>query len=409
MSEIEIKRISLDKNTFFEVEGKLDLNNRKITFVIPFDKIKDIFETNVCGLYFDFDIVSKKTKYVYIEDNFGKYYSCIECIFSINPKENVSFSSVSINLILENILTNNVDDIKIKEVCFKTYYLGHSKHMSYIKSYSFNYTATKKVNIVTKIEGDFSIEISINSQKQSNYNKLSQPIYTILEMIMLIFGDIPTTKSVEIKSSNDENIYLYFEMVDKYKPSKSKSNGLDILGNISNETINKENLKKFEKFRKRTKIIYDLFMININSNGYKEIKNCNFVQIMEGMYKTLISTNADLRNILIYYFTNSKASKKILSRRDKRKVNDPNNTAIFIYKANNHRNYLSHLNIKQNKNVFYELENIYAYWKLCICIRIFILDYIGINYEILNVIEYIKKVDDWAKKNKLRFSSKVNS
>ena len=127
MSEIEIKRISLDKNTFFEVEGKLDLNNRKITFVIPFDKIKDIFETNVCGLYFDFDIVSKKTKYVYIEDNFGKYYSCIECIFSINTKENVSFSSVSINLILENILTNNVDDIKIKEVCFKTYYLGHSK------------------------------------------------------------------------------------------------------------------------------------------------------------------------------------------------------------------------------------------------------------------------------------------
>ena len=39
-----------------------------------------------------------------------------------------------------------------------------------------------------------------------------------------------------------------------------------------------------------------------------------------------------------------KSSKKLLTRRDKRKAKYPNNTPIFIYKANNHRNFLSHLN-----------------------------------------------------------------
>jgi len=144
-------------------------------------------------------------------------------------------------------------------------------------------------------------------------------------------------------------------------------------------------------------------------DGYKEIKNCNLIQIMEGMYNTLIATNVNLRNILIYYFSNFKTSKKILTKRDKRKSKDPNNTEIFIYKANNHRHYLSHLNLKQNKNVFYGLENIYAYWKLVLSIRVFILEYVGINYNYDYVVKYIKEVDDWAKKQKLRFSARINN
>lgn len=193
-------------------------------------------------------------------------------------------------------------------------------------------------------------------------------------MIMLMFGDIPTISNIIIDYNNKE-IEALFEIVEKYKPKKLKSLGKDILGCITLDTINKANIKKFEQFRKETKIIYDLFMINVNSNGYIEMKNCNLIQLMEGMYKAIVKPKCELRNILLFYFNNSKTSKKILTRRDKRVVQDPNKTPIFIYKANNHRNYLSHLNVKQKKNVFYKLENIYAYWKLCLCVRVFILEY----------------------------------
>jgi len=406
--KIELKRISRDKTTFFNINGKLDLNNKKIDFYVTYDDLKKIFGFNLSILYLDDDIISQNTKNIYVEDDKGVFYSCIGCIFSIKSSDVIIFSSESINLIIENTLIDDVDKIAVKSVSFKTYYLGHPKHSLHIKSFNFNYTETKKVNIITKTEDNFIIEILVNSKKESSYNNLSQIIYTILEMIMLIFGDIPKTKSIEIKNVNDEIIKLYFNMSDKYNPTK-KSLGLDILGTITDKTINKENIKNFEKFRKKTKIIYDLFMININSDGYKEIKNCNLIQIMEGMYNTLIATNVNLRNILIYYFSNFKTSKKILTKRDKRKSKDPNNTEIFIYKANNHRHYLSHLNLKQNKNVFYGLENIYAYWKLVLSIRVFILEYVGINYNYDYVVKYIKEVDDWAKKQKLRFSARINN
>lgn len=224
---------------------------------------------------------------------------------------------------------------------------------------------------------------------------------------MLIFGDIPIISEVNI--GEEQEVKAYFEIVDKYKAPKKKSNGKEIVGCITEKTLNKDIIKKFEDFRKNTKIIYDIYMTTINSEGYREIKNCNLVQIMEGLYKTLGMPNMDLRDILIYYFNNSKSSKKLLTRKDKRKVKDPNNTPIFIYKANNHRNYLSHLNLKQNKNVFYQLENIYAYWKLTMCIRLYILEYLGVSYETEKISKYIKEVDDWAKNNKLRFSARINN
>ena len=77
-----------------------------------------------------------------------------------------------------------------------------------------------------------------------------------------------------------------------------------------------------------------------------------------------------------------------------------------MYKARNHRNYLSHLNLTQDKNVFIKHENPYAFWKLSLCIRLFILEILGINYNIDNVEKYVKKVNNWAVINKLRFSSK---
>ena len=328
-------------------------------------------------------------------------------VFSIKVKESVSFTSTAINVILENKISD-LTNIKTNKVTFKTNYLGHSIHASYIKSYSFTYDSTKKIIVNTYTNDNFNVEISIESQKEYSYFKLSKILYTYIEMIFLIFGDIPTIKEIFLLEK-DEKIKLYYDVVEKYNPKYKKRNGKEILGTVTAQTINKASMKKFEDFRKKTKIIYDLLMININSDGYIEIKNCNLVQIMEGMYKTIMGTNTNLRLILIHYFNKYKSSKNILSKRDKRKVKDPNNTPIFIYKANNHRNYLSHLNLNQNKNVFYKLENNYAYWKLCMCIRIYILEYLKIDYEKEYVSRYIKEIDEWSKKNKMRFSLKVNS
>ena len=403
---LDINKISIDSTNFFEVNGEFDKENKKISFNISFEQLKNIFDIDMEEILFTNDGAMEKTKNIYILCSDGKYYSCLKCIFSVHIQREVAFSSIAVNFIFENTLTNKTD-IKTKKVTFKSYYIGHSIHSAFIKSYSFDYNYKKKVIIKTYTDENFYIDISVESKNECWYSELKDIIYTIIEIVMLIFGDIPIISDVNI--GEEQEIKAYFEIVDKYKAPKKRSNGKEIVGCIKEQTLNKDIIKRFKHFRNDTKIIYDLYMTTINSEGYKEIKNCNLVQIMEGLYKTLGMPKMELRDILIYYFNNSKSSKKILTKKDKRKVKDSNNTPIFIYKANNHRNYLSHLNLKQNKNVFYNLENVYAYWKLTMCIRIYILEYLGISYETDKIPKYVKEVDDWAKKNKLRFSARVNN
>lgn len=407
MSDIKIKSISLDKQKFFDVYGLIDIEKRNIQFKIPFEDIKKILGIEIEELLFGSDCVMKKLENIYLYDENNILYSCIGCIFSIKAKDSVEFTSVAINIMLENTVTD-LTVLKTNKVTFKTNYMGHSIHAAYIKSYSFSYDSTKRIIVNTYTDDNFNIDITVESRKKYSYEKLSKIIYTYIEMLFLIFGDMPTITEV-ILLENYKIIKLYFDIVEKYKPKYKKRYGKEILGTITNKSINRESMKNFEKFRKETKIIYDLLMITINSEGYVEMKNCNLVQIMEGLYKTITGTSPDLRPILIHYFTNYNNSKKILTKRDKRKVRDPNNTQIFIYKANNHRNYLSHLNLKQNKNVFYELENNYAYWKLCLCIRVNILEYLKISYDSENISKYVEEIESWAKKNKLRFSLKNNT
>ena len=71
-----------------------------------------------------------------------------------------------------------------------------------------------------------------------------------------------------------------------------------------------------------------MLLININSDGYKEIKNCNLVQIMEGLYKTLKGDN-NLNDILEFYFISTAPIKKLLSRRDKRIVKDDSIISLY--------------------------------------------------------------------------------
>lgn len=407
MSDIKIKSISLDKQKFFDVYGLIDIEKRNIQFKIPFEDIKKILGIEIEELLFGSDCVMKKLENIYLYDENNILYSCIGCIFSIKAKDSVEFTSVAINIMLENTVTD-LTVLKTNKVTFKTNYMGHSIHAAYIKSYSFSYDSTKRIIVNTYTDDNYNINITVESRKKYSYEKLSRIIYTYIEMLFLIFGDMPTITEV-ILLENDKIIKLYFDIVEKYKPKYKKRHGKEILGTITNKSINRETMKKFEKYRKETKIIYDLLMININSEGYVEMKNCNLVQIMEGMYRTLTGSTDNLEQIIIHYFNDYNNSKRLLSKRDKRQVNDPNRTQIFIYKTKNHRNYLSHLNLNQNKNVFYQLENNYAYWKLCLCIRIYLLEYLKIDYEKNNIKKHVEEIDNWAKKNKLRFSLKVNS
>lgn len=405
VEEIVIDKISLDMINFYKVDGNLNLESRKISINMSFDDFNRILGISIRDVFYGEDLYDRM-KNIYILGKNGVYYSCLGCIFGYKTKDmNVTLYSVPVDLILENVLSDTIN-LDVTKVKFKTYYIGHSIHNAYMQSYEFKYSNRFNIKIDKYTDDNFHIDISIESESPSEYKKMSGVLYHIVEMIKLIFGDIPKINEI-VMEYGEENVRLYLGLADKYKFSNKKINGGNILGCITIDSINKDTIKKFERFRKDTGIIYDLFMINTISSGYKEIQNCNLIQIMEGLYKTInkiTNKRIELKNILPMYFK-SKNSNKILSRRDKRKVKN-SKTGIFIYKAVNHRNYLSHLNLNDIKSFFYRDENIYAYWKLSMALRIFMLEYLNIEIESEKVLNDIEDIEKWAKKNKLRFRLK---
>lgn len=419
MSEVKIKKLSIDKINFFDIDGVLELKSRKLKFQFPVEflvyldgmKKESNIETNIMENFLKnvFNI-NNLLKTVYIIDENDIKYSCINCKYSYKVSSVIKVCSISIDYIIENAFMQ-LENIKINQLLFKMYYLKSSIHYFDIEKYSFDYTKTKKIFIEPYVDNKYknlNINLKIETKINIKYRELSKILYTILELFSLLLGETPTIKQILL----NDDIILYLDIVVKYKPYEVK--GLDkfVIGNVTINTINKDIINKFLKFRKETKIIYDLFLINLNSDEYFETKNCKLIQIMEGLYKTLNKIPEHkkifLYKILLFYFNYSKATKKILSRRDKRKIriNKNDYVQIFLYKAKNHRNYLSHLNLTQTKNVFIKSENLYAFWKLSLCIRLFILEFLGINYNMDNVEKYVKKVNDWAIINKVRFSSK---
>lgn len=407
MGESKISKISIDMKNFYEVEGNIDEKNKNLNFEMSEELFEKIFQENIHSFIFLNREKENKTGKVYVITEDERIYSCIGCFFSIKSKKTVKFSSVAINIILKNLLNDSIN-VNTKKLTFKTKYIGNSKHACYISNFTFNYDYNKTIEIKTYRDGDFFIEISIRSKKEYSYEKLSDITYTIIEMIMLLWGDIPIIEEIYCETA-DKNVYIIYDIVEKYKAQEKIKNGNGILSCICNETINKNSIKKFQNFRNQTKIIYDLFMININDSGYKEIKNCNLIQIMEGLYRTVpFGDKKNLKDIIKYYFEHSDNAKNLLSKKDKINAKDKQKTEIFIYKAYNHRNYLSHLNQNEEKNVFYKLENIYAFWKICLAIRIVILEYLGIKYDENYLKQYINDIDKWKENHKIRFSLREN-
>lgn len=403
-------QFSIDSKSFYDLRGFFNPSKKELSFELDIEQFLEIFKVTIADALFDSDKVYKILKNVYIKTDDNRIFSCINCIFNYNMSDNmtktVSFKLISPDVIVENEISERFD-IYTKKVVFKTKYLGKSKHWIYMRNIKFKYDSNKNVELNIHKEEDIIIEISVYSTRLHNYNKLSNIIYTILEMITLIIGDMPIIDEVYFYV-DDKKSNIYFSVTDKYNPEYKKKNCANVLGYINEETISKKTIADFISFRKKTKIIYDLFLININHPNYKEIVNCNFVQMLEGLYKSLINTNVKLVDELKYFYFRTKNAKKILNTRDKRRIKSNEQTEIFIYKAANQRHYLSHLNSNEKKNVFYGLENVYAYWKLSLTIRLFILDYLDIKYDNNLLKNYIDKVNQWAKDNKLRYSLKLN-
>ena len=226
-------------------------------------------------------------------------------------------------------------------------------------------------------------------------------------MFFLFLGDLPIIDKC-LAVIDGKTVVDNVELANKYSVKRERKFGFEILGNISKNTFNKNNYRKFIKFRKNTGILYDMLLDTVNSDKYLEIKCKDMIELMEGFSKTLNINFDSLPTLLEKYYTN-KNIYKILSIRDKRTITVENeNMYILTYKASNHRNYLSHLNINDKKNTFVKLENIYAYWKFRYIIRIFILEFLTFPYDNKKIIRYRKYVDQWAKKNKIRFSHRIN-
>lgn len=405
MTTNKIEKMSIDKKMYYDVMCEIDIVKLQISFSISIDLYTKLSGLTIADILFEPNLVYEKFKNLYLRDKDGIDYSCLNCIFKINTVEDqIKFVSVSIDKIITNVVTDDIN-VPINKVTIKTRYIGCPKYAAYIKNCRFNYTDNIAVNIEVSKKIDFNIDITIVS-KTTTYDKLSSLALTYIELILLCFGEMPLIENIVI-DNNIKKMNLFLSLADKYV-AKNRAKGNNVISVIDENTINKQIIKNFLQFRKKAKIIYDIFMVNVVSDGYIEMKNCQLLQVMEGLHNSITGMDNKLYQVLNYYFLYNKSTKKILTNRDKSKVKNKYRTPVFLYKCQNQRNYLSHLNQNQYKNVFVNFENIYAYSKIFLCLRIIIADIIGLKYDISMIEKRLVDINSYYGK-KVRLSHKLNS
>ena len=59
--------------------------------------------------------------------------------------------------------------------------------------------------------------------------------------------------------------------------------------------------------------------------------------------------------------------------------------------------------MNEPKKVFYEIENNYAYWKLCLALRIYIIQSINVDINQDGFKEIKTSIESWAKKRRFKY------
>lgn len=393
MNDIKIKKISTDMINYVEIDGNFNIALKKMDFELSAKDYNILFPT-------DPRITVSNIDFYTIDEN-DKEYSCIGCVAGLYFGQSIKIKVVSINLIFENLIHTN-ENLKINYIEFETSYPKHYKYGCYIKDFKIKYTKDKTIYIRKEYTDELlKINISIDSKIETKREKLDNLLYSLLEIIYLLFGCIPKLEKYTFKYNN-KVIITHFNLVDKYFQNTKSGSNDDCLSIIDETILTKDLIKKFIKFRKETLILYDMFMINQNGMNYVEITNSMLVQLIEGTYKTLTKTKKELWEILDFYFKQNPTTNMLLNKKDLRSAKDNFNTPIFLYKVKEHRNYLSHLNMNEQKKVFNGLENNYAKFKLVLCLRLIYMEYLGIapDNQMLNNI--IKSIDNWGIKHNIK-------
>ena len=233
----------------------------------------------------------------YIGDENGKEYSCIGCVTGLYFGQSIKIKVISINLIFEDLIHNS-EDLKTNYIKFETSYPRHYKYGSYIKNFKIKYTQDKTIYIKKEFTNELiKINISIESKTETKREKLDDLLYSLLEIIYLLFGCIPKLEKYTFKFNN-KYINTYFNIADKYFQNTKSGSSDDCLSIIDETILTKDLIKNFIKFRKETSILYDMFMINQNGMNYVEITNSMLVQLIEGTYKTFTGLDKKLWEIL---------------------------------------------------------------------------------------------------------------
>lgn len=395
MFDKKIIKVSTDCLSFVDIDGLLDIQKKSFSFVLSINEYSVLFKD-------DPRKTLKPINLFFVDEN-GKKYSCFNCIIGFKFSSNVAFTCSSIDLILENVFSP-VEDILVDEVTLQTSFPKSNSLICYIENINFDYNESITINIKKSVSKESNrLIISASSKSKINYKKLDNYAFYTLELLFLLFGCMPKIENFSVKIETDI-IGIHINLVDKYYQNLKNGSTTACLIDITKDIFTKELLEKFIKFRKNTLILYDMFMITVNSSNYLEIKNSTYVQLLEGTYRTIISSSdSELWEILKYYFRVSPVTNMLLNSYDLKDSNNKYYTPIFLHKSLNHRNYLSHLNVTEHKNIFYELENNYAQMKFILCLRLTYMNYLGLRADKDKLNKLLTSITKWYEDNNLNF------
>ena len=196
MENINIKKLSTNMIDYIDVNGTLNIELKKMNFELSPKNYNILFPVDPRTNASNIDL--------YVTDEKGKEYSCIGCVAGLYFGQSIKIKVVSINLIFENLIHNN-ENLKTNYIEFKTSYPKHYKYGCYIKDFKIKYTKDKTIYIKKEYADELiKINISIESKIETKREKLDDLLYSLLEIIYLLFGCIPKLEIYTFKYNNKD-------------------------------------------------------------------------------------------------------------------------------------------------------------------------------------------------------------